>query len=422
MLQPKKISHAATIVLAGGQGTRLFPLTQHRCKPDIAFGGKYRLVNIPISNSIHSGVEQIFVISQYFSSQLNTHISQTFPSHPLHASSIHFIYPEEKHAGRQWYEGTADAIRKNIDLFSACPVDYFIILSGDQLYSMDLSRMLETIERAEAEMVVAAMPVCGGDAKRMGLLRIDRHHAITNFYEKPQDPAILNQFVYDHDAASGARYLASMGIYIFKKDVLLGLLSSTQGNDFGKDLIPHQILHGQRNLCFLHEGYWEDIGTVKSFYEANLSLTQGQLALDLYDEAKPIYAQPHHFPAARFERATVEKSVICEGSLIDESHVIDSLIGPRVRIGKNCRIERCVILGNPVSDKLQPWPLSSYTIGDHSTLEGVIVDEYAKIGKNVTLINRSGCECYDGEGIYVRDKIIIVPANTQLPDGYIFEA
>jgi glucose-1-phosphate adenylyltransferase len=410
---------AASIILAGGQGTRLFPLTQTRCKPDVCFGGRYRLVNIPISNSINSGIEQIFVISQFFSSQLNFHISQTFSLNPLLGQSIHFLYPEETAQGKTWYEGTADAVRKNLPLFENLPHEYLIILSGDQLYSMDLLDMLQFTIENEADLCIAALPVCEKDATRMGLLKVNQHHVIQDFFEKPKEKTILDQYCLS-SSSNERSFLASMGIYIFKKSTLVNLLKTHAGLDFGKDIIPYQIQQGKKSIAYRYQGYWEDIGTVESFYHANLALINGNLALDLYDDQKPIFSQPNHFPSARIENTQVSSSIICEGSIIESSKVIKSMIGPRVRIGKECTIEQTIMLGNPISDQLTPWAIKSKTIGDHCFLKGVILDEYVQIGNHVRLSNEKNIERYDGDGIFIRDKIIVVASGKKIPDGFQF--
>ena len=414
-MQQKISQLAAAIILAGGQGTRLFPLTQYRCKPDVSFGGRYRLVNIPLSNSIHSGIDKIFVISQFFSSKLNFHITQTFPTHTLNGPNIHFLHPEEVYDGKLWYEGTADAVRKNLELFESLPHEYFIILSGDQLYSMDLSDMLQFTINNSAELCIAALEIDAKEATRMGVLKTDNLQTITDFYEKPKDPKVLDSF-----ATKQKTYLASMGIYIFKKTILLKLLKETAGLDFGKDIIPHQIKTGEKSVAYKYNGYWEDIGTVSSFYEANLALLQGNLALNLYDDQKPIFAQTNHFPSARLENTLVGGSIICEGSFIDSSKILHSLIGPRVAIGKNCVIEETIMLGNPLSDHLIPWSLKTKTIGENSCLKKVILDEFVQIGNNVQLINTKNVDHYDGDGIFIRDKIIVVASGKVIPDNYIF--
>lgn len=415
-----KSNLAASIILAGGQGTRLFPLTQSRCKPDVSFAGRYRLVNVPISNSINSGIDQIFVISQFFSSQLNFHINQTFSFHPLFGKPIHFLHPEEKTSGKIWYEGTADAIRKNIDVFENLSVEYFIILSGDQLYSMDLQDMLKfTIDKG-AEFCVATLGVNQKDATRMGVMQIDTENTVIDFYEKPKTSEILEKFKLKNSLSANKDFLASMGIYIFKKSRLINLLKNHNGLDFGKDIIPHQIQSGEKSVAYVYDGYWEDIGTVESFYLANLALTKGCLSLDLYNDLSPIFAQPNNFPSARFEKTNVEKSIICEGSIVEASHIHNCMIGPRIRIGKDCLVEDTVMLGNPLSDNLTAWPLKMKTIGDNCKIKGAILDEYVQIGSGVELINHKNLERYDGDGIFIRDKIIIIASEKKLPDGYIF--
>ena len=410
---------AASIILAGGKGTRLFPLTHNRCKPDVAFGGRYRLVNIPISNSINSGIEQIFVISQFFSSQLNYHINQTFGMNPLMGQSIHFLHPEETFNGKQWYEGTADAIRKNLAVFEALTHEYLIILSGDQLYSMDLQSMLDFTIEKQADLCIATLPVPEKEATRMGLLAIDPNQKIIDFFEKPKEPAILSRFEL-LDSQPHKKYLASIGIYIFKKTRLLELLKTHEGLDFGKDIIPHQMTEGKNSYAFTYEGYWEDIGTIESFYKANLALIKGDLALELYDDAKPIFSQPSHFPSARIEQSHIERSIICEGSIIEQAKIVTSMVGPRVRVGKGCIIEESLLLGNPISDQLTRWGLKTKTIGENSHLRGVILDEYVQIGKNVILINDKNIDHYDGDGIFIRDKIIVIASGKKIPDNFRF--
>ena len=410
---------AASIILAGGQGTRLFPLTQARCKPDVSFGGRYRLINIPISNSINSGIDKIFVISQFFSSQLNYHISQTFSLDTLMGRSIHFLHPEETSAGKLWYEGTADAIRKNVNLFENLPHEYLVILSGDQLYSMDLQAMLEFTIATDCELCIASLPVNEKDATRMGVLATDENKTIVDFYEKPKEESILQRFA-KVGSDNKRSFLASMGIYIFKKKRLIELLKNHDGLDFGKDIIPHQLKTGKKSSSFIYKGYWEDIGTVESFYLANLALINGHLALDLYDDKKPIFAQPNHFPSARINHGNVESSIICEGSIVEEATIKKSLIGPRVYIGKNCKIENSILMGNPISDQLTCWSLKKFTVGENTHLKNVIVDEYAEIGENVILSNDKNIDHYDGDGIFIRDKIIVVASGKKIPDNYHF--
>ena len=261
----------ATIILAGGQGTRLFPLTEKRCKPAVCFGGRYRLIDIPISNSINSGIKQIYVISQYFSSSLNHHIKETFSLDPIQGGAIHFLYPEENENGMSIYQGTADAIRKNLPAFESCTSEYFLILSGDQLYNMDLFSMIEFTKKKNADLTIATLPVTKKEAHRMGLLKINQDEDILEFYEKPQEPAILDHYQLDAKFLSSKglakttepHYLGSMGIYVFKKEALFRLLKEDNREDFGKYLIPNQIKKG-KSAAFYYNGYLEDIGTISS--------------------------------------------------------------------------------------------------------------------------------------------------------------
>lgn len=419
----------AAIILAGGQGTRLFPLTQARCKPAVVFGGRYRLIDVPISNSLNSGIKQIYVISQYFSSSLNHHIKETFPLDPIQGGSIHFLYPEENQEGFNMYQGTADAIRKNVPVFENCTSDYFLILSGDQLYNMDLFAMLEFAKKKDADLTIAALPVQEKEATRMGLLKINSQSDILEFFEKPSDPKILNSFELGSDFFknkqtphfSGKAYLGSMGIYIFKRDALFKLLKEDLREDFGKNIIPNQIKKG-KSAVFYYDGYWEDIGTIASYYEATLALTRNQLGLDLYNEALPIFSHMVNLPCARINHTKVEHSILSQGSIIDAKEISNSLLGLRSIVKEGTVISHSIVMGNqyytpPVSlkDKLP----SEFSIGKNCHIEKAIIDEHVKIGNNVKLINKQKLHNYDGNNIYIRDGIIVVPSGSVLPDGFV---
>jgi len=394
----KLTDRVACIILAGGQGTRLFPLTQHRSKPAVNFGGRYRLVDVPISNSLNSNMNHIFVISQYFSSALNQHIKETFPLDHFQGGSLTLLCPEERPEGKIWYEGTADAVRKNIDELTKLPIDYFLILSGDQLYNMDLEAMVQ--------------------------FAYDKDANIIDFQEKPTDPEILKKFevpddfVHSHDVhcANPPCFLASMGIYVFKKEVLINLLKEDQGHDFGKHMIPYQLKKG-KGAAFLYQGYWEDIGTISSYYEANLSLTTNDLGLDLYNEILPIYAHNHYLPGARISNTTLKDSIVCDGSVVEGKEVTHSIVGVRSVIKKGTIIKDSILLGNKTYTDVKDATLH-YTIGENCHIEKTIIDLDVHIGNNVHLTNKKNLETYDGEGIYIRDGIIIVTSGTTLPDGF----
>lgn len=419
----------ATIILAGGQGTRLFPLTEKRCKPAVCFGGRYRLIDIPISNSINSGIKQIYVISQYFSSSLNHHIKETFSLDPIQGGAIHFLYPEENENGMSIYQGTADAIRKNLPAFESCTSEYFLILSGDQLYNMDLFSMIEFTKKKNADLTIATLPVTKKEAHRMGLLKINQDEDILEFYEKPQEAAILDHYQLDAKFLSSKglaktsepHYLGSMGIYVFKKEALFRLLKEDSREDFGKYLIPNQIKKGKA-AAFYYDGYWEDIGTISSYYDATLSLTKNQLGLDLYNESLPIFSHNVHLPCARVSSTKVEHSIVSQGSLIDAKEISHSMLGLRSVVKKGSIILNSIIMGNqyytPPTSLKEKLP-SEFTIGENCLIKNAIIDEHVKIGNNVKLINEQKLQSYDGKGIYIRDGIIVVSSGTSIPDNFV---
>lgn len=416
----------ATIILAGGKGTRLYPLTLNHSKPAISFGGRYKLIDIPISNSLNSNIRQIYVIGQYLTSELQHHLSQTYQFDHFLPGTLDLLTPEENPSGEKiWFNGTADAIRKNLIKIYKAPFDYFLILSGDQLYNINFHKMLSFATKRKADLTIATLPVNEEDAKRMGVLKIDKDSYITDFIEKPKEEEVLKKYRLDdafmnsEKIPEGKRYLGSMGIYIFKRDVLRSLLAE-KGDDFGKDLIPVQMRKG-RTASFIYDGYWEDIGTVESFYNANIALTKNTQGLDTYDEKSPIYTSTNHLPGTRIKNTRLSKSIICEGGIIEAEEIKNSIVGLRTNIKKKTKIYDTIILGNnfyekPKNQKLPP----KFEIGENCLIKKAIIDQHVHIGNNVELTNRKNLLSYDGEKLFVRDGIIIVPANTSIPDNFIF--
>lgn len=400
----------ASVVLAGGQGTRLHPLTLHRSKPGVAFGGKYRLIDIPISNSLNSKIQRIFVISQHFVSGLQQHIQATYQP-----GALEMLCPKQTSQGVNWFNGTADAVRKNLDRLNTPDVEYFLILSGDQLYTIDFFKMVEFAKNRDADLVVACLPVEQKEAKRMGLMQIDAQSKITSFYEKPQDAELLQQFKY-MSCEQQDRYLGSMGIYVFKKSALLQLLEQP-GDDFGKDLIPYQVKQGNA-YAYVYDGYWEDIGTVSSYYLANLALTEQKNCLNTYDERCPIYAESQNLPNSVIKDTYIRNSVISQGCMIEAQEIYHSLIGIRSWIQKGTVIRDSVIMGNHASNP-DDLRIPAFSIGEHCIIEKAIVDEQTSIGNHVRLVNEKHLMHYDGDGIYIRDGIIIVTTGTKVPDGFV---
>lgn len=398
----------AAIVLAGGQGTRLFPLTQTRCKPAVGFGGRYRLVDIPLSNSLNSRIHRLFVISQYFASHLNHHITSTYQTQQAH---IDLLCPEENASKKEWFEGTADAVRKNLDHLLKTPAEYFLILSGDQLYNLDFRDMITFAEEKKADLVIASLLVGEEEAKRMGVMQLGKDQKVVDFYEKPKDKTDLDRFV------QKGNYVGSMGIYVFKREVLIALLQE-KGNDFGKNLLPIQVKKGN-TYAYVYEGYWVDIGTIGSFYNANMALLDRTNCINMYDEAHPIFTRPQNLPSPLIRDTIIHNSLISQGALIDAKEISHSVIGVRSRIKKGTVIRDSIVMGNhfyePPAYQTLPSDLS---IGENCLIEKAIIDEHCHIGNNVQLINREKRKTLDADGVYIRDGIIIVTSGANLPDGY----
>ncbi len=411
-------SQVATIVLAGGAGTRLFPLTQSRCKPAVAFGGRYRLIDIPISNSINSKIRPIYIISQYFASDLHQHILESFPLELFQRGEIQLLSPEETLQKKVWYNGTADAVRQNLEHVLKSDAEYFLILSGDQLYTTSFHDLLSYAKEKDADLVIASLSVQEPEATRMGLLRLDPAGKVLDFHEKPSSADILKKFEHEKNC-----YLGSMGIYVFKRTALVSLLQE-KGDDFGRHLIPQQMKKG-KTFAYVFDGYWEDIGTVSSYYLANLALLSQEKKLNVYDENFPIYTALHHLPSPIIRNSHIEGALIGLGSVIEAEEIRNSVIGMRSQIKKGSIIRNSILTGhkfyNPPSHQSPSWP-ETFTVGEGCHIEKTIIDEHSCVGNNVRLVNEKNIEKYDGNGIYIRDGIIIVTSGTHLPDGYNLSA
>lgn len=420
----------AAVIMAGGQGTRLFPLTLSHSKPAVPFGGKYRLIDIPISNSLHSDIRQIYVLGQYLTAELKHHLQHTYHFDSFYPGSIDFLSPEETPTGEKtWFGGTADAVRKTLPTLLKGPYEYFLILSGDQLYTMNFKKLIDFGQKNKADLVIATLPVIQEEAKRLGIVKIDSEMQIVDFFEKPQNENILSSFAlsdlfftkYDLPAKEGNHYLASMGIYLFSRDALTHLLEKDQREDFGKHLIP-QMIHQKKCMAYIHQGYWEDIGTIASYYKANLALLRREADLNLNDERMPIFTKLRHLPGPKIFNAKISNSLICEGSVIEAQEISSSIIGIRAHIKKGVIIRDSIIMGSSLSKSpvhQKDYLPKSYSIGEGTIIEKAIVDEHVQIGSNVQLVNKKGYTTYDGDGIFIRDGIIIVTAGTIVPDNFI---
>lgn len=418
-LNGELVDKVASIVLAGGEGTRLFPLTRSRAKPAVAFGGRYRLIDVPISNSLNSKIREIFIISQYFAADLHQHVLSSFPFELFQRGDIKLLTPEETPKGKVWFKGTADAVRQNLDHFLKSSAEYFLILSGDQLYNTAFEPMLKLARDTDADLIIAALPVQEAEAKRMGLLRLGRHKEVKEFYEKPTTPDLLKRF--ELPSQTGApRYLGSMGIYVFKRPCLEALLRE-EGDDFGRHLIPTQIKKG-KTYAYVFDGYWEDIGTISSYYHANLALLSQKPCLNMYDEeTSPIYTTRHLLPSARISDTLLINSMISQGAIVSAKEISHSVVGLRSQIKKGTVIRDSIIVGHkyyrPPPHLSPPLP-QAFGIGEDCHIEKAIVDEHSLLGNGVKLLNKKNLQKFDGDGVFIRDGIIIVTSGTELADGY----
>jgi len=426
---PVDMDKVCCLILGGGQGTRLFHLTLARCKPAISFGGRYRLIDVPISNSINSNIQKIFVITQFLGSSLHKHIFGTYRQSTFSLGFIEVLAAEQKPTKTDWYQGTADAVRQNIDYLLETPADYFLILSGDQLYHMQFEDMVRQAIEKDVDVLVATLPVDEKDAERMGIMKINEDQHIVDFYEKPKDKAILERLktapaILEKMGLSGnskRQYLASMGIYLFRRDALFDLLKVDPREDFGKHLIPSKVKMGSI-AAFPHEGYWEDIGTVESFHKANIALTSKEPPFDCYDELSPIYTHRHHLPGPKIYSSSISNSIICEGSVIEADEITNSLLGQRSVIKKGSIIRNSYVMGNDFYEvpirNVQHLP-SELQIGEDCIIQSTIIDKNAHIGKGVQLINKGNLMNYDSKNVFIRDGIIVVPRGATLPDGFV---
>lgn len=417
------------IILSGGEGTRLHPLTLTRCKPAVNFGGKYRLIDVPLSHAIHANCQKIVVLTQFLSSSLHHHIVHTYMRCNRVSVPIEILTAEQKPSHKNWFQGTADAVRQNLDTLLESDAEYFLILSGDQLYHLNFQDMLNCAYKTGAEVVVAALPVDIPDAYRMGVLAVDPAGMIIDFCEKPPNVSALQDFYSHRPCAWRASHssrdaippcLGSMGIYLFKRHALARLLREDVREDFGKHLIPTHVTQGGV-AAFLYDGYWEDIGTIQAFYEANMALMAPQAKFNLHRQSSPLLTSDAFLPPARVSGTQVTDSMVCEGSLVEAAELTQSILGPRSVVNRGAVIRTSYLMGNDYYyvDRGDPSSSSRPHVGEGSLLVKTIVDKNATIGKGVQLVNKHHLQFYDGPYCCIRDGIIIVPPGVHVPDGFI---
>jgi glucose-1-phosphate adenylyltransferase len=416
------------IILGGGRGARLFPLTLMRSKPAVPIGGKYRLIDIPISNCLHAEIRRIFVLTQFNSASLNRHVSETYRMDTFSHGFVEVLAAEQTPDNPNWFQGTADAVRQATRHFVDMDVEYFLILAGDHLYRMDYCEIVDAHVERDADITIAAQPVRTEDACGMGIFRFDRSGRIVGFDEKPDAKRLDEIGGSVPPGSTFARppaekpFVASMGIYVFSRDVLLETLAQEPGLDFGHEIIP-SLLGRRRVNAFMFRGYWADVGTVESFYEANAMLTQPGAPFSFYDPRRPVYTRPRFLPGSRLTSCTLDRAIVAEGCSLDRCTVTDSVVGIRTQVQAGSRVTRSILLGADFYETDDEAPRANQGprlgIGRGVVLDRVIVDKNARIGNEVRLVNEAGVQNADGDGYYIRNGIVIVPKGGVVKDGTV---
>lgn len=416
-----KMDEILAVILGGGQGKRLFPLTAERAKPAVPIAGKYRLIDIPISNCINSGIYNISILTQFMSVSLHRHISRTYIFDKFHPGGIQIWAAEQTMENTDWYQGTADAVRKQRQEIRSSRAKHVLILAGDHLYRMDYAKMAEYHVDTNADITVAVQPVLREDASRFGILKSDPNGRITRFAEKPKDPALLTDLVSRDDENSP--YLGSMGIYMFRMDVLMEVLKPDYADhkmdDFGGDIIPSLIEGGRRVFGYNFEGYWRDIGTIRTFYETNLDLTEDKPEFDFYNPDKPIFTHPRYLPGSRINGCELKQALVAEGCEISNSTICHSIIGLRSHIGAGTVIKDTIVMGGDWYGTLRNG--APIGIGKNCKIEGAIIDKNASIGDNVVIKPFPIGKEIDGDHFYVREGVVIIPKHTTIPAGTVIQ-
>jgi len=416
------------IVMGGGRGQRLFPLTKERSKPAVPFAGKYRIIDIPISNCLNSHINKIFVLTQFNSASLNKHVVQTYKFDMFNGGFVDILAAEQTQERMDWFQGTADAVRQSIRHFIRLEAQYVAILSGDQLYQMDLRQMLKCHIDCNAEITVAAIPVSAGESGSFGIMKIQADGRVVTFREKPvadELQGLRSDLPFPRAAGGSPReYLASMGMYIFPKQLLVRQLQESRAVDFGKELMPEAI-QKHRVCAFVFDGYWTDIGTIRSFYEANLGLTTGLPQFNFYNAQMPVYTHPRNLSGSKLNNCSVHQSIITEGCILNGADVKHSIIGVRSRIGGGTTIKNSIIMGADEYESARQLEenaearIPNIGIGNHCTIINAIIDKNARVGDNVSIINAHNLQEKDEENHYIRDGIIVIPKGALIRSGTV---
>jgi glucose-1-phosphate adenylyltransferase len=423
-------SNVLSVIMGGGQGTRLFPLTRDRSKPAVPLAGKYRLVDIPISNCINSGLKRVYLLTQFNSASLHRHISQSYKFDQFSGGFVEILAAEQTFSDTSWYQGTADAVRKNLLHFLNHDFDHLLILSGDQLYRMDYRGIIADHAESGADITVATIPIPRNEASAFGIMQIDKDMLIKRFVEKPKDPALLDSLSVDAEIQQQLELdpkqnflLASMGIYLFKREVLLKLLDNSLA-DFGKHIIPGAI-ETHKVHAFIFQGYWEDVGTIRSYFDANLDLVAELPRFNFFDMSAPIFTRPRFLPASKINGAEINHAIVSDGCIINHCKIDHSIVGVRSTISEGCNVRRTILLGcdyyeSEVSIRqYESRGLPRIGIGRNTDIENAIVDKNARIGDNCRISPVGKPDKVDHPQYYIRDGIVIIPKNGVIPHGTV---
>lgn len=423
--------NTVALILGGGRGTRLYPLVKNRSKPAVPLGGQYRMIDIPVSNCINSGMRNIYVITQFNSASLNNHIYNAYRFDNFSGGHVSILAAEQTDTNIDWYQGTADAVRKNLSHFDNEFTNNVLILSGDQVYRMDYNLMSRYMLEMGADIVVGTVPVMKEDAKGFGIMCINKRGQITSFHEKPKDDAVLNTLKLSKDQKKildiedgKKEYLASMGIYLFRKSALYDLLEDVSMIDFGKDIIP-EAMKKYKVFSYAFQGYWEDVGTIKAYFEANISFGGKNPPFDFYDQDAPIYTHVRYLSASKIENAHVTSSLIADGCKIENATIKQSVVGVRSCIQSGSTLDRVIMMGSDYYESLDDIErlnvrhLPKIGIGKKCNLKNVIIDKNVRIGNEVNIVNKKRIQYQDSDFYCIRDGIVIIPKNTIVKNGTV---
>ncbi len=409
------MKNVIALILGGGQGKRLFPLTMYRSKPAVPIGGKYRLIDMPISNCLHSDIKSIYVLTQFNSESLNNHVNSTYRFDYFSRAFVRILAAEQTFEGANWFQGTADAVRKNIiHLHIRSDDEDILILSGDHIYDMDYHDLIHFHRSKGADFTVSVVPVCEDEVKGLGILKMEASKRIIRFYEKPAKPAELKDLKFKNSGNPKCPYLASMGVYVFKAWALKKALGGSDV-DFGREVIPHSIKKF-KGYGYIYNGYWKDIGTIRSFYDTNIEIAESKPHLSFLYKGR-VFTRPRFLPSARIFKSSIEHSLISEGCVIHDAEIKNSTVGLRTIIGKGCKISKTVIMGADYYEESADKGPIKIGISDNCLIENAIIDKNARIGKNAVIKNIKNEKNFDGGFYYIRDGIVVIPKNSVIKDG-----